>query len=917
MADIITEIFFNGITKGIDKKHSLTKELFSTFTNNESDSLNKLKIISEDLLFKDSENDILVKCKNESQITKVLKKFGYQVIKKENYPFSEYNYAGGENEINYINNFEEIFPETIKINNKEFKYFYENSFLILYNEENGKTEYFYNIYNLKVQDIKIDNQLFVYILYKYKNKQYLAKTHLAKEFLKYNEENSYFQLKELFFNILIQDDTDKFYKEILFVNGNKIYLFNNKIKELKLYKKYYFIDGEFIYFNHHGEMKQYKNYFLEEIQVEYNNLYNYLNFLGLNNFKIKNRKISTYEKEMFLNIFKNKFDNTFNGGTNYFIIKNHYDNVNDKEKNIFKLNPDFHINHTDNFFNITGNFTYKMEKGNYKINISKDTVTLLRKENDIYKILDRMTLSNNDTFYFYQLKFQLISFDFPKKYDFEISVTDEYPYKQQKIKKDFEKIYSSKNNVEYFLNKENNENFDITYVKNNSICFQNLFNWSNKNFLFNSIKRKLKAGEKFDLNKIEDFYIDSSYEIKNNFLFPRNNCTITYTNIKNYKFELINDKNYITDFWINNENKILYFKRNKNQIDIIENPNIADYKVYIPSIKNFLNNGKTIKNIDILMNDEFEYIIENKNNILATTKFQNIPLFYKVYIENFSIEEVNLFKDDGVYIDNYFVEEYKNGVVVYFNNNKNSKYYYTSVNSDEKYYFEPIKAYENILDYHIIEKDGNINFKELKKIELVSFNTKLSNLPTDFNVKIFIYNTKENNVKRINLEKESLNKIFELNSLTDKISIILPEHFEFEDFYLVESSNTSLIDNEKIIYFKENYDDICYLTHENENFNIKDFYNKIQLNKKYIFSNNKLIEDVNGDIYLNKILDNSIYIEKINEELKFEKTIFKTFSTSAPDKFYIDNFKGIDIEHEFIDIKDSIKIESFNKKINF
>ena len=189
MADIITEIFFNGITKGIDKKHSLTKELFSTFTSNESDSLNKLKIISEDLLFKDSENDILVKCKNESQITKALKKFGYQVIKKENYPFSEYNYAGGENEINYINNFEEIFPETIKINNKEFKYFYENSFLILYNEENGKTEYFYNIYNLKVQDIKIDNQLFVYILYKYKNKQYLAKTHLAKEFLKYNEEN--------------------------------------------------------------------------------------------------------------------------------------------------------------------------------------------------------------------------------------------------------------------------------------------------------------------------------------------------------------------------------------------------------------------------------------------------------------------------------------------------------------------------------------------------------------------------------------------------------------------------------------------------------------------------------------------------------------------------------------------------------
>ena len=558
-----------------------------------------------------------------------------------------------------------------------------------------------------------------------------------------------------------------------------------------------------------------------------------------------------------------------------------------------------------------------MKNGNYKININGNSVILLRKENDIYKILDKITISNSDVFYFYQLKFQLVSFDFPKNYDFEITVTDSYPYKQQKIKKVFNKIYSGKSNIEYFLNKENNETFDIASIKNNSICFQNLFNWNKKEFLFNSIKRKLKVGEKFDLNGVKDFYVDSGYEIKNNFLFSRNNCTITYTNIKEYKFELINNKNYITDFWINNENKTLYFKKNKNQIDIIENPNVADYKIYIPSISNFLNNGKAIKNIDILMNDELEYIIENKNNILATTKFQNVPLFYKVYIENFTIDEINIFKDDGLYINNYFVEEYKNGIIVYFNKDENSKYYYTSINSDEKYYFEPIKAYENILDYHIIEKDGNIKFEELKKIELVSLNTKMNDIPSDFSAKIFIYNTKENNVKRINLEKEALNKTFELNSLTDKISIILPNNFNFEDFYLVELSNTSIVDNEKIIYFKNNYDDICYLSYEKETFNIKDFYNKIQLNKKYIFSNNKLIEDINGNIYLKKILDNSIYIEKINEELKIEKTIFKTFSTSAPDKFYINNFKSIDVEHEFIDSKDSIKIESFNKKINF
>jgi len=138
-----------------------------------------------------------------------------------------------------------------------------------------------------------------------------------------------------------------------------------------------------------------------------------------------------------------------------------------------------------------------------------------------------------------------------------------------------------------------------------------------------------------------------------------------------------------------------------------------------------------------------------------------------------------------------------------------------------------------------------------------------------------------------------------------------------EDFYLTEESNTSIEFNNKIIYFKKDYDDICYLSKETPFIQYDNVTNNIQLNKKYYYINNQLVEDKNGNIFLENLNGNYLFIEELNKDIEFNKKIMKTFSASGPDEFYLNNFKSIGIEHEFLDITDSQKIETFIEEIEF
>ena len=900
MANIITDIYLNGITEGLDEKHNLLKNMFSEYSNSDCENLNKLLHIKEDILFNNLYNDILVKANNNRQVIRLLNKYGYEKTDKKNYPFSEHNFAGGEKSQDQI--FESInFVERIYIKDEEFIYFVEQNYLILFNEINNN-RYFFNLENINIKDLKIDKYNFIYILYNYRGKQYLTKTHLAKIFSKYNENKSGFNIRETFYTILLEDDKDKFYSELINIEGNKVYLLRDKIYYRELYSKYYFADNEFIYFNHQGEMDNYKRYFLGETQVEFNNLYNYLNFLGLNDFKVKNRKLSTYEMDCFKDLFANKFDNTFNGSTNYFIVKNHYENP-----NVFKLKPSYHIKHKDNVFAINGNFNYKMQKGKFKIIIKDNMISLYRTKHNKLEHLDSIKVHKTcDEIYFYQLRFQLLDYSLPEYYEFDIDVKDNYVFKFQIANKSFDKLHCDKDNINYFLSKENTLNLFSRGFKDNSLRFWNLFDFNKKRFIYNSIKKELKANEYFDLTNIKDFKVVGSYDVKSNRIYARDNCDVYYTIISDYSFELINSNGYISDFWIKNQGKTIYFKKENNQLNVTDFRTLADFKVTIPEIKNYININKSINNIDILMNDNLEYELDNNPDLLATTKFIDVPLFWKIYVEN---NEYNIYDEDGLFIDNTFSEPYNSGKIIYFNKKPNKKYYYSDNTKEEKNYFEPLKAFENIKVYYDINKLGLCEFK--KNIKLLSLNTNKKISDINFVCKLYIYD-KNNNVKTITLNKNSLNKPFEFNDYISKIKL---EVSNPEDFYITEESNTNIIYNDKIIYFKDSYDEICYISKETPNININDILKEICLNKKYSFINNKLIEDVNGNIFLEELRGNCLFIEELNKEINFSKKIIKTYSASGPDEFYVNNFKSVGIEHEFLDVKDSQKIETYIDEI--
>lgn len=902
MANIITDIYLNGITEGLDEKHNLLKNIFSEYSNLDCENLNKFLHIKEDILFNNLYNDILVKANNNRQVIRLLNKYGYEKISKSEYPFSEHNFAGGEKIQKQI--FEEIsFVENINIKDEEFIYFVEQNYLILFNESNSK-RYFFNLENINIKDLKIDKYNFVYILYNYRGKQYLTKTHLAKIFAKYNEDKSGFNIKETFFTILLEDDKDKFYSEIVNVESNRVYLLRDKIYYRELYNKYFFTDNDVLYFNHHGEMDNYKKYFLEEIQVEFNNIYNYLNFLGLNEFKIKNRKLSSYEIECFRDLFANKFDNTFNGSTNYFIIKNHYEHP-----NVFKLKPSYHINYKDNVFAINGNFNYKMQKGKFKIIIKNNSVSLYRTKHNKLEHLDNIIISKDSKeIYFYQLRFQLLDYSLPEYYEFNINVEDSYVFKFQTINKNFDKLHCDKDNINYFLSKENNVNLFSRGFKDNSIKFWNLFDFNKKRFIYNSIMKELKANEYFDLTNVKDFKVVGTYDVKNNRIYARDNCQVFYTIISDYSFELINSNGYISDFWINNQGKELFFKKENNQLSITDFRTLADFKVRIPEIKDYININKSINNIDILMNDDLEYELDYTPELLATTKFLEKPLFWKIYIDS---DDFSIFDEDGLFVSDTFSEPYNSGKIVYFNKKQNKKYYYVVDGKDEKNYFEPLKAFENIKIYYHIDKLGICDLK--KEIKLLSLNTNKKISDINFTCKLYIYD-KNNNVKTITLNKNSLNKAFEFNDYIDKVKLEVENP---EDFYLTEESNTNISYNDKIIYFKNDYDDICYISKETPNININDFLKQICLNKKYSFINNQLIEDVNGNIFLEELKGNCLFIEELNKEINFNKKVIKSYSASGYDEFYINNFKSLGIEHEFLDINDSQKIETYIEEIDF
>ena len=70
------------------------------------------------------------------------------------------------------------------------------------------------------------------------------------------------------------------------------------------------------------------------------------------------------------------------------------------------------------------------------------------------------------------------------------------------------------------------------------------------------------------------------------------------------------------------------------------------------------------------MNDNLEYELDYTPELLATTKFLEKPLFWKIYIDS---DNFSIFDEDGLFVSDTFSEPYNSGKIVYFNKKQNKK----------------------------------------------------------------------------------------------------------------------------------------------------------------------------------------------------------------------------------------------------
>ncbi|CAL7882808.1 DUF4097 domain-containing protein [Fusobacterium necrophorum subsp. funduliforme] len=888
---ILSNSFYDNITPGIDFENSGVKKIMSCIGKSKAFTCENLEQIKNDFYFKERKHDILTKMLKTKASIQLLQRHHYKEVKQKQFHNAPYNTVFSSEEVSYIHKRKEPFLETILLGNIEYSFFLQDNYIVFYNVSSQKTKYFLNVDNYIIHDVKISDDYFMYLLISFRQKQYLIKTHLSQDFVNMNKERELFNLKECVFSIPLANYEK--YTNIEYIEFNEIFLRKeNIITKISLGKKYFFSDYKYVYFNHQGDLEKYRKDFLEEVQDNYSNIYNKLNFLGLNDFKIKNRKLSSLEMNSFLKIFKHKFDNTLNGGINYFILRNHFQPFNDKDKIVFKESPDYHVDLQDEYVSIVGNFVKDdFESGIFSIVIEKDKVKLHKINKDLsVTFLEEMKIVTN-AFYFYNLFIQIKKRELPKfPLIYPISSLDSYSFRQKNISLKIDKVQNQTSIISDLLEQYPKTQYEA-FFKNNTICFENTYMWEKQSFLIGNNVVELKANTPFSLKNIKRFITNVPYIIKDDVLFPRMNGKILYTNTDSYRFPLVNKLGYIENLWKENQGKTVYFKCT-DRVELVSKEQ-AQYKCYIPEIEDYIcRNSNPFSNIQVESNDELETAVPFSKDLLITDKYSQKPLFYKIFIENAKEEDVTIYDSDDKTINDFVTRPYKNGVIFFFNIEGNKKYYYNTKN--EKYiYFQPIKSFENIELTYLFEATG---FVELENIHInsISLMCKKENVK-NFTGTLFFYNYKDSTVKRIEITSSMLNNTFDIDINVDRIYLEMDtELFSYKDFYILESSNTSILLNENLTFFKETRDDICYIASEIQPIDIKQLLSKnIKINTLYSVENNIVIEDMNGFLSINGITDDGILILPVNESVDtIRKAVFSNISISdTKDQFYIDNFK--------------------------
>ena len=930
MTSLLIESFVNKINnEGMLKDNSNIKQLLQIILESNIDNLNKLYCLENNLRFKELGTDLLTKISDNSATVYSLEKRGYKETTYDKYNFENFNYIINSEYIPIINKQSNIFINTIVLNGKEkykeYFFFVQDDYILFApTEANSSVEYFFKLNNYKILDFKINKANFVFmILETIDNKRLFVTSHLGKVFAQYNDDKHSLNLDECY-NVI--DMTDYKIHSLNHINGDYFFVCDNNSKlRIRFSKKYYFKYDNAIYFNNQGDCDDFKKSFIGTIQNNFLNMYNYLNIYGLNNFKIDNRKISTKENKIFDELLTNKFDNTLNGGLNYFNAKGIYSpKISPEIKSIYNQDKDYHINIQDEYFNIYGNFVYKFKHGKFDIRIYKNKIELISVNNNIKTVIDSVKIPNYKEFYFYNLKFTFKKFEFPDtSLTYSISSFSPYTFKHGVVEN--YKMFSVPNNSKVIDNIIENSNLDNKFNSNASfdgkrIKFNNYFDWSKKEYQYGNFNRDINSQEIFNLDNIKKYTFLGNSIIKDNQLFARENGKLYYSNINDFSFELINKNGYITNFWNKNQDKTIYFKKIDGQIKLIKNKFESDFYCYIPKISDYIkHNNIQYSNVYVDISDNLEVNLQLDENLLVTNKYLNNPLFYKVYIEDLDDDNIHIFDNDNQEIYNYIKTKYNNGFIYYFNIENDKKYYYNT--STSKYnYFEPIESYQNINSFYYFDETGYINFDNVKTIKSFSIKSNIL-IEKDIDISLFMYNTQTGDVNKISINKKDLNNKFEIDINTNKIYIdIKDDVYNKNNFFIVEDSNESLTTDEYLIFFKQTRQDIVYIAEKNPklDFNKIDF-TKLKVNTYYKIIDGNFIESNNGTFIIDSLGINEIAIipNLYIENDYFKTNIFLTESINdIKDDFYIKNFKTPGNYYINYDINSKKIIESFNENID-
>lgn len=892
---IITEGNLNNINSNI-------KKLLQLLIENKIYLLNSVLSLRNNLFFKEKNVDILSAFHNTKQYKEVLENRGYVQTTAENFVYENVNGIISKRSIPFFVKENDPFVYSVALNNhgikNDYGFFVEQNYVLFHSLNSSKVDFYYNLNeNYKLKDFKIDSNNFVFIIYEYDHNTYLAISHLGLNFINLNRDQQEINEEYLFNKIKIDDNIT----EILYTDYNNYYFLTSENTNLEYVfnKRYYFEDDQKYYFFADETIDPYKDQIIDVKQAEFLNIYNYINMLGLNDFKIDGQlKISSQDDNIVNQLLSNKFDNTLNGGINFFNAKIY--GLNKSNMDGGNKLPDYRVFINDEYFNIYGNFVYdEYQKGDFQIKVTSDSVSLYDSNN---LCLKSCKIPSFKEFYFCNLKFTFKKYEFPiNNYTFKISCHDSYPFLQRQINNFKLKDIPNKSSISTnLINSAKIDNIDNRIVNGEfdgrKIVFYNYFDHHLKKFKYSNKTIDFVPNSKIHKSEINQYYCEQSIVDKNNFIYFRDYGKFYYTNVDNLSFELINKNGYITDFWINNQDKVLYFKNTEDNIMITNNNKDADYYCYIPPIKYFIEeNNECYYDVELEENDDLEIEREYSDNLLMTDKFFNKPLFYKFFIDNVNdLSKFTLYDEDENEISEYISEVFQNGIVIYFDKKKNKKYYY-NLDDNQYNYINPIKSYENIEITHYFDENGTIKLepKLIKSFYLKGTTNKDS-------ISLFLYNTIQGETHRLSLSKDELNKRFELDLSINKIQID-DSDISFSNLSFVEDSANSIKFNNTITYFKEKRDSIVYISSINKDIDIHTMkFSVLKVDTDYNTSNGKLIETNNGPIRINRPLSDEISLFYCDKFSYYESPLFVTYSIYN-DEYYNNNFRNVGSFHIYGD----------------